>query len=157
MRLYGISVQDVEAVIAAPAHREVDERGNARLTAEVGAGRRILVAVAGDDPSFVITVFPGVDVQADHDSTANAISITIAAADRADRSDEVHPRAIVALLDEQPIEVQLLYPDRGISEPLAAVADRYGLDHEALAAAAQSALAAPDRVISLEVAARTAA
>jgi hypothetical protein len=45
-------------------------------------------------------------VQADHDSTANAISITIAAADRADRSDEVHPRAIVALLDEQPIEVQ---------------------------------------------------
>ncbi len=58
MRLYGIRVEDVEAVIAAPAHREVDERGNARLTADVGGGRRILVVVAGDDPSFVITVFP---------------------------------------------------------------------------------------------------
>ena len=96
-------------------------------------------------------------MQADYDSTANAISITVVAAARADRSDEVHPRAIVALLDEQPIEVQLLYPDLGISEPLTAVADRYGLDHEALAAAAQSALAAPDRVISLEVPARPVA
>jgi hypothetical protein len=45
-------------VIAAPAVRERDERGNARLIAEVGGGRRILVVVAGDDPSFVITVFP---------------------------------------------------------------------------------------------------
>jgi len=96
-------------------------------------------------------------VQADYDSTANAISITISDARHADRSDEVHPRAIVALFDEQPVEVQLLYPDLGISEPLAAVVDRYALDHEALAAAAQSALAAPDRVVSLDVAARSAA
>lgn len=96
-------------------------------------------------------------MQADYDSTANAISISVAATQRADRSDEVHPRAIVALRDEQPLEVQLLYPELGISEPLAAVAERYGLDPEALAAAAQSALAAPDRLISLEVAARTAA
>lgn len=58
MRLYGISADDVAAVIASPDAREVDERGSARLTAEVGDGRRILVVVAGDDPSFVITVFP---------------------------------------------------------------------------------------------------
>ena len=58
MRLYDISVQDVEAAIATPAVREVDERGNARLTAEVEDGRRILVVVAGDDPDLVITVFP---------------------------------------------------------------------------------------------------
>lgn len=58
MRLYGISVEAVEAVVAAPAVREIDERGNARLVAEVGDGRRILVVVAGDDPGFVITVFP---------------------------------------------------------------------------------------------------
>jgi hypothetical protein len=32
----------------------------------------------------------------------------------------VHARAIVALADGQPVEVQLLYPDMGISEPLAA-------------------------------------
>lgn len=96
-------------------------------------------------------------MQADYDSAANAISITIAGAPHADHSDEVHPRAIVALFDGRPVEVQLLYPELGISEPLSAAAGRYGLDYEALAAAAQSALAAPDRVISLEVAARPAA
>jgi hypothetical protein len=58
MRLYGISVEDVQAVIATPAVRGVDERGNARLIAKTGGGRRILVVVAGDDPGYVITVFP---------------------------------------------------------------------------------------------------
>lgn len=96
-------------------------------------------------------------MQADYDTTANAISITIADAPSADRSDEVHPRAIVALAGDQPVEIQVLYPDLGIAEPLTAVADRYGLDGEALAAAAQSALAAPDRVVSVEVAQRSAA
>jgi hypothetical protein len=96
-------------------------------------------------------------VRADYDSSANAISIAIADATSADRSDEVHPRAIVALTAGQPVEVQLLYPDMGVSEPLIAVAERYGLDREALEAAAQSALAAPDRLVSLEVAARPAA
>lgn len=95
-------------------------------------------------------------MRADYDSTANAISIAIADVQHADRSDEVHPRAIVALAHERPVEVQLLYPDLGITEPLAAVADRYGLDREALAAAAQSALAAPNRRVSLDVAARSA-
>lgn len=52
----------------------------------------------------------------------------------------------------RPVEVQLLYPAMGIYEPLAAVADRYDLDREALEAAAQSALAAPNRVVSVEVA-----
>jgi hypothetical protein len=61
------------------------------------------------------------------------------------------------LLEERQVDVQVLYPDPRISEPLAAVADRYGLDFEALVAAARSALAAPDRLISLEVAARSAA
>jgi hypothetical protein len=42
----------------------------------------------------------------------------------------------------------------GLAEPLS---ERYDLDREALAAAAQSALAAPDRVVSLEVAALPAA
>jgi hypothetical protein len=92
-------------------------------------------------------------MQADYDSSANAISIAITDAPSAEQSDEVHPRAIVALAAGKPVEVQLLYPDMGISEPLAAVADRYDLDREALEAAAQSALAAPNRVVSVEVAA----
>jgi hypothetical protein len=55
------------------------------------------------------------------------------------------------------VEVQLLYPDMGVEEPLAVVADRYHLDREALCAAAHSALAAPDRVVMIEVCARAAA
>lgn len=96
-------------------------------------------------------------MRADYDSTANAISIAITNAPHADASDEVHSRAIVALAEGKPVEVQLLYPDMGISEPLAAVANRYDLDREALHAAAQSALAAPDRVVTLEIDARTPA
>lgn len=96
-------------------------------------------------------------MRADYDSTANAISIAITDAPRADKSDEVHSRAIVALADGKPVELQLLYPDMGIDEPLAAVAGRYDLDLEALHAAAQSALAAPDRVVVLEIEARTPA
>jgi hypothetical protein len=55
--------------------------------------------VAGDDPDFVITVFPH--------------------------------------------EVQRLYPDMGITEPLTAVDDHGDLDREPLLAAAQSALRPP--------------
>jgi hypothetical protein len=96
-------------------------------------------------------------MRADYDSTANAISISIIDASHADRSDEVHARAIVALAEGKPVEIQLLYPDLGIGEPLAAVVARYELDREALHAAAQSALAAPDRIVILEVGTRTAA
>jgi len=96
-------------------------------------------------------------MRADYDSAANAISITLRAVRRADRGAEVHERAVVALAGDEPVEVQLLYPDMGVAEPLDAVAERYGLDAEALKAAAQSALAAPDRVVSLEVAARATA
>lgn len=96
-------------------------------------------------------------MRADYDTTANAISIAIADAAHADKSDEVHSRAIVALAGGKAVEVQLLYPDMGTSEPLAVVAERYDLDLEALQAAAQSALAAPDRVVVLEVEARAPA
>jgi hypothetical protein len=57
MRLYGISQDDVESVIASPTGRDHDDRGNARLSGETGDGRPILVVVAQDDPDFVITAF----------------------------------------------------------------------------------------------------
>jgi hypothetical protein len=96
-------------------------------------------------------------MRADYDSEANAISIRLADEQHADHGDEVHARAVVALADGKPVEVQVLYPDAGIEEPLRIVADRYGLDEEALNAAAQSALAAPDRVVVLEVGTRSPA
>jgi Domain of unknown function (DUF4258) len=57
MRLYRISPEDVEATVTDPAGRELDERGNARLSGETSDGRPILVVVARDDPDFVITAF----------------------------------------------------------------------------------------------------
>ena len=57
MRLYGIALDDVESAAGDPAARDVDERGNTRLTGRPWTVRLILVVVAGDDPDFVITVF----------------------------------------------------------------------------------------------------
>ncbi|MGC1166318.1 MAG: hypothetical protein WA862_09420 [Solirubrobacterales bacterium] len=96
-------------------------------------------------------------MRADYDSEANAISITLVQGAHAQRADQRHPRAIVALRDDKPIELQLLYPDLGVKEPMRAVADHYGLDPEALIAAANAALAAPNRVVTLEVAVRSTA
>ncbi len=96
-------------------------------------------------------------MRAEYDSNANAISIVLADVPHADQSDEVHARGVVALADGKPIELQILCPDLGIDEPIAAASVRHGLDREALAAAAQSALAAPGRVVKLQVAARVPA
>jgi len=80
-------------------------------------------------------------MRADFDSKANAISIALALEGPAEGANEVHSRAIVALRGSHPIELQLLYPDLGVDEPLRAVAERYDLDGEVLSAAAQAALA----------------
>lgn len=96
-------------------------------------------------------------MRADYDSKANAISIALEGAARAGAADEVHARAVVAIDDARAVEVQLLYPELGVEEPLHEVASKYDLDGEALIAAAQAALAAPDRSVTLDVAVRSAA
>ncbi|HWM64178.1 MAG TPA: hypothetical protein VNP96_09360 [Solirubrobacterales bacterium] len=96
-------------------------------------------------------------MRADYDSKANAISIAFDRGGTAERADQVHPRAIVALRGDLPIELQILYPDLGIEEPLRAAAEGYRLDSEALIAAARAAIAAPDRSVTLDVAVRSAA
>lgn len=96
-------------------------------------------------------------MRADYDSQANAISIKISLGDKAERSDQVHPRAVVALRASNPIELQLLYPDLGIDDPLQAVAERYALDAQALIAAAAAAFAAPNRSVTVDVASRSLA
>ncbi|HEU5141979.1 MAG TPA: hypothetical protein VFU04_02360 [Solirubrobacterales bacterium] len=72
-------------------------------------------------------------------------------------SEGVGNRVNVSFMEGRPVNVELLYPDLGVEEPLRAAADRFGLDAEALIAAARAAIAAPDRVVTLEVAVRTAA
>ena len=95
-------------------------------------------------------------MRAEYDSAADAISIVLADNARAVRGVEVHERAVVDLSAEGPVAVQLLYPGDGIDEPLLAAAARFDLDAEAIEAAASSALAAPDRVVNLDVAERGA-
>lgn len=97
------------------------------------------------------------DMRADYDSKANAISIELEAVDSADSADQVHRRAIVALRENRPVELQVLYPDLGVDEPLRMAADSYDLDPEALIATATAALAAPDRAVTVDVAVRYAA
>jgi hypothetical protein len=84
-----------------------------------------LFVVAAADPRLRHDDLPSeLSMRADYDSAANAISITIVDVQSADASDEVHPRAIVALAAGRPVEVQVLYPDLGIAEPLGVVAER---------------------------------
>jgi hypothetical protein len=94
-------------------------------------------------------------MRADYDSKANAISIELASIGLADRADQVHRRAVVALRQNRPVELQLLYPDLGLDEPLRAAAERYKLDSEALIAAANAAIAAPDRSVTVDAAAHS--
>jgi hypothetical protein len=53
--------------------------------------------------------------------------------------------------------VDVIGTRNGFEDPLRVAAERYGLDAEALIAAAQAARAAPDRTITLDVAVRAAA
>lgn len=96
-------------------------------------------------------------MKADYDSEANAMSIDLVAVDRWDHSEKVTDRVNVAIADGRPVNVELLYPTMGIEGPLRAAAERYDLDAEALIAAANAAMAAPDRPVTLDVGARAAA
>ncbi len=96
-------------------------------------------------------------MKADFDSEANALSIDLVEAPLWDHSEEVLPRVNVAIASGSPVNVELLYPDLGLEEPLRVAARRYELDAEALIAAARAAIAAPDRTVTLEVAVRSAA
>lgn len=96
-------------------------------------------------------------MKADYDSKANAVSIDLIDVSRWEGSEEVGQRVNVSFAGGKPVNVELLYPDHGIEDPLRAAADRFELDAEALIAAAQAAIAAPDRVVTLDVGVRAAA
>ena len=96
-------------------------------------------------------------MKANYDSKANAMSIDLLPSPRWEHCERVGDRVNVAIAGGRPVNVEVLYPTRGIDEPLRAAAERYELDAEALLAAAQAALAAPDRRVTLDVAVRAAA
>ena len=96
-------------------------------------------------------------MKAEYDSQADAIGIRLIQVDEdrlPARGQQVHERGTVAVIAEEPVDVEILYPDLGIDDPLEVIAARFDLDLESLRAAARSALEAPDRVVTVEVAVR---
>ena len=57
LRLYGGTAVKVESVVKSRLKKGLDRRGNPMYLGFVGR-RPVVVVVAGDDPNFVITVFP---------------------------------------------------------------------------------------------------
>lgn len=96
-------------------------------------------------------------MRADYDSQADALSIELRRFPHYDHQEQVDDDYCnVGIVGGRAVDVELLYPARHL-DLLEVAAERYGLDSPALRAAAQAALAAPDRVVQLEVAARVAA
>jgi hypothetical protein len=96
-------------------------------------------------------------MRADYDSEADALSIELRQVDRLDHQEQVDDDYCnVGIVNDTVVDVELLYPAKCL-DLLVIAAKRYDLDGPALVAAAQAALAAPDRVVKLEVGAPVAA
>lgn len=96
-------------------------------------------------------------MRADYDSEADALSIELRPFRHYDHQEQVDDDYCnVGIVGGDVVDVELLYPARYLNL-LDVAAERYGLDGSALKAAALAALAAPDRVVKLEVAASVAA
>lgn len=96
-------------------------------------------------------------MKADYDSEANALSIDLLEVDRWDDGDSVDDRETcnVSFAEGRLANVELLYP-RDNLELLGKAAERFKLDAEALLAAAKAAMAAPDRVVTIQLGDRLA-
>ena len=96
-------------------------------------------------------------MRADYDSEADALLIELRRVDRIDDQEQVDDDyCVVSIVGGSVVSIGLLYPARYLNL-LEVAAERYGLDDIALVAAAKAALAAPDRLIELEVGAPIAA
>jgi hypothetical protein len=90
-------------------------------------------------------------VKAEYDSTADALSIDLTDDVHWDRAEVIDDDlCTVATVGGAPANIELLSPAEHIGL-LQRAADRFGLDAQALEAAARSALAAPDRPVTVEV------
>jgi hypothetical protein len=98
-------------------------------------------------------------MRADYDSQADTIQIELTSGlDRLDYDEIVQDGAVVVgFRDERPVLIDVIGTGTDVDEPLRIAAERYGLDAEALIAAAQAAIAAPDRSVTLDIGVRAAA
>jgi hypothetical protein len=96
-------------------------------------------------------------MRADYDSEADAVGIDLRQFDRYERQDQVDDDyCVIGFADGEPVRVSLLSPAEHL-DLLDVAAERYELDAAALRAAATAALAAPDRIVTLDVSAPIAA
>jgi hypothetical protein len=92
-------------------------------------------------------------MRADYDSQADALDIELFPFERTERDEVVDGTfCVVTIACGRPAAVELLDPATHL-ELLDVAAARFGLDAASLQAAARAALAVPDRVVELEVAA----
>lgn len=95
-------------------------------------------------------------MRADYDSKADALLIELRQVERFDRGEQVDDDYCnVGIVDDHVVALELLYPAEHL-DLLEAAARHYELDGPALAAAAKAALAAPDRLVVMDVAERAA-
>lgn len=95
-------------------------------------------------------------MRADYDSQADALDIELFPFDLFERQESVDDtHCQVGFAQGVPASIELLAPAEHL-DLLQVAAERYDLSAPALLAAAKAALAAPDRVVELEVGARLA-
>jgi hypothetical protein len=96
-------------------------------------------------------------MRADYDSEADALSIELRPVERYDHQEQVDDDYCnVGIFEGLPADVEPLSPAKHL-DLLGVAAERYDLDGIALVAAAQAALAAPDRLVVMDVAERAVA
>jgi hypothetical protein len=96
-------------------------------------------------------------MKADYDSEADALSIILRRFKTFDCQESVdEDNCHVGIVDDKAVEVELLYPRRHL-DLLEAAAERFDLDGQALIAIAKAALAAPDRLVTMDLSAPLAA
>jgi hypothetical protein len=91
-----------------------------------------------------------------YDSEARSLAIGLAPDTRHQHTDEVATNVIVGVRDGHAVMVEVVRSDVVGLDGLDAAAERYALDREALHAAADAALAAPDRQVQINVLERAA-
>jgi hypothetical protein len=90
-------------------------------------------------------------MKADYDSEADALSIQFACFRHYDHQESVdEDNCHVGVVADRAVDIELLYPARHL-DLLGIAAERYDLDGEALLAVAKAALAAPDRLVTMDV------
>jgi uncharacterized protein YuzE len=96
-------------------------------------------------------------MRADYDSKADALTIELREVERFDHGEQVDDDYCnVGIAGGRVAAIELLYPAEHV-DLLEVAAEHYDLDGIALTAAARAALAAPDRVVELDVHAHAAA